>query len=111
MRHARSYYLLSLLIVMFGTATLWADVTGSIQGFVRDQSGAVVPNASVDIVELATGYQRTVTSNASGQYTVLGLPPGHYQLIASAGNFQKEVIDRVELNVNDTLHFDFVLRV
>ncbi|HZC24838.1 MAG TPA: carboxypeptidase regulatory-like domain-containing protein, partial [Candidatus Binatia bacterium] len=111
MRRARSYSLLPLLIVVFGTATLWADVTGSIQGFVRDQSGAIVPNASIDIVELATGYQRTVTSNSSGQYTVLALPPGRYRLIASAGNFQKEVIDRVELNVNDTLHFDFVLRI
>src|SRR3979490_2432462 len=56
------------LIVLLGTVQLWADVIGSILGYVRDPSGAVLPNATVTAIQIATGYSRTVVSDASGQY-------------------------------------------
>ena len=99
------------LIVLLGTVQLWADVTGSILGYVRDPSGAVLPNATVTAIQTATGYSRTVVSDASGQYSMLALPPGRYRLTASVPSFQQGVIDNIDLNVNDALHFDFALRV
>jgi hypothetical protein len=99
------------LLVLLGTARLWADVTGSILGYVRDKSGAVLPNANVIATETATGYSRTVATDSSGQYSILALPPGHYRLAASVPSFQQQVIDNVDLNVNDALHFDFLLQV
>jgi carboxypeptidase family protein len=99
------------LIVLLGTVQLWADVTGSILGYVRDPSGAVLPNATVTAIQIATGYSRTVVSDASGQYSMLALPPGRYRLTASVPSFQQGVIDNIDLNVNDALHFDFALRV
>src|SRR5712692_7335704 len=99
------------LLVLLGTAHLWADVTGSIVGSVRDKSGAMLPNATVTATQTATGYSRTVSSDASGLFSILALPPGRYRLIASVPSFQQGVIDNIDLNVNDALHFDFALRV
>ncbi len=107
----RYHYFCLCLVVLLGTAQLWADVTGSILGYVRDKSGAVLPNATVTATLTATGYSRTVTTDSSGQYSILALPPGRYRLTASVQSFQQGVIDKVDLNVNDALHFDFDLQV
>ena len=107
----RFRYFCLCLIVLLGTVQLWADVTGSIIGYVRDKSGAVLPNATVTAIQTATGYSRTVTTDASGQYSILALPPGRYRLTASVPSFQQGVVDNIDLNVNDALHFDFDLQV
>jgi Carboxypeptidase regulatory-like domain len=107
----RYHYFCLCLVVLLGTAQLWADVTGSILGYVRDKSGAVLPNATVTATLTATGYSRTVNTDTSGQYSILALPPGRYRLTASVQSFQQGVIDNVDLNVNDALHFDFDLQV
>src|ERR1700737_2540877 len=99
------------LLVLLGTARLWADVTGSMLGYVRDKSGAVLPNASVTATQTATGYTRTVATDASGQFSILALPPGRYRLTAAVPSFQQGVIDNIDLNVNDALRFDFDLKV
>ena len=52
-----------------------------------------------------------MTTDAAGQYSVLALPPGRYSLTASVAGFEKGVIENVDLNVNDALHFDFSLKV
>ena len=62
-------------------------------------------------IQAATGYSRTVASDATGQYSFLALPPGRYRLTASIASFQQGVVDNVDLNVNDALHFDFTLQV
>jgi hypothetical protein len=107
----RFRYFCLCLIVLLGTVQLWADVTGSITGYVRDKSGAVLPNATVTATQTATGYTRTISADASGQYSILALPPGRYRLTASVPSFQQGVVDNVVLNVNDALHFDFDLQV
>ena len=107
----RFRYFCLCLIVLLGTVQLWADVTGSILGYVRDKSGAVLPNATVTATLTATGYSRTVVSDPSGQYSILALPPGRYRLTASVPSFQQGVVDNIDLNVNDALHFDFDLQV
>ncbi|MGA8438111.1 MAG: carboxypeptidase regulatory-like domain-containing protein [Candidatus Sulfotelmatobacter sp.] len=96
--------------MLLGTMHVWADVTGSISGYVRDKSGAVLPNASVTARVMTTGYTRTVIADSAGQFSILALPPGHYQLTAEVANFRKGIIDNVNLNVNDELHFDFTLQ-
>ncbi len=70
------------LTVVLCSMQLRADVTGSIIGYVRDKSGAVLPNANLTAVQTTTGYKRTATSDASGQYSILALPPGRYKLTA-----------------------------
>ena len=93
------------------TVQLRADVTGSILGYVRDTSGAVLPNATLTVIQTTTGYTRTATTDGSGQYSILALPPGSYRLTASMAGFENGVIDNINLNVNDALKFDFALKV
>src|SRR5579863_4850291 len=107
----RFRYACLCLIALVGTLPLWADVTGSISGTVRDKSGAVLAKATVTVIQVATHYTRTVTTDAAGQYTVLALPPGRYNLTASVAGFEKGGIENIDLNVNDALHFDFSLQV
>lgn len=99
------------MCLLFCALYLWADVTGSISGYVRDKSGAVLADATVLATHAGTGYTRVVKTDASGQYNLLALPPGHYSLTASSPHFEKQVIQDIDLNVNDALHFDFALPV
>ncbi len=108
----RRYRYFSLcLMVLLGTLQSRADVTGSIIGYVRDGSGGVLPNATLTVVQTSTGYTRTVTTDGSGQYSILALPPGSYRLTASVAGFENGVVDNINLNVNDALKFDFTLKV
>jgi hypothetical protein len=98
-------------ILLLGVLPLRADVTGSILGYVRDSSGAVLPKATLTIVQTSNGYTRTANTDASGQYSILALPPGNYRLSASMAGFENGVVDNINLNVNDALKFDFALKV
>jgi hypothetical protein len=104
-------YLWVWVMALLVTTCLWADVTGSIHGYVRDNSGAVIPNASVTATEIQTNYSRTVKSDASGAFSLLALSPGVYRLSASAAGFEQAIIDHITLNVNDALNFDFALQI
>ncbi|RMG46411.1 MAG: carboxypeptidase regulatory-like domain-containing protein, partial [Acidobacteria bacterium] len=71
---------------VFGQAT-----TGTISGTVSDESGAVLPDAIVTIVHVATGMTRTVMTDENGRYRVPGLPLGDYELRAEHQGFQTAV--------------------
>ncbi len=77
------------LIVLLGTLQLRADVTGSILGYVRDSSGAVLPNATLTVTQTSTGYTRTATADSSGQYSILALPPGQLPPDRLDGRFRE----------------------
>ena len=99
------------LLVLLGAASLWADVTGSVEGYIRDSSGAVVTGAHVTIVEAATNLKREATTDGQGAYTFLALPPGKYQITATQAGFQQTTVSDVNLNVNDKLRFDLTLPI
>ncbi len=104
-------YLCICLLVLLGTAHLWADVTGSIQGYVRDSSGAVISGAHVVVTEIATNVSREASTDSQGSYTFLALPPGRYKIIATMTGFQQSTVNNIDLSVNDKLAFDLTLPV
>ena len=63
--------------------------TGSIQGAVADQTGAVLQNASVTITNTATDVQHKTTSGADGLYSFPNVPIGVYTLDVSASGFER----------------------
>jgi hypothetical protein len=97
--------------LLFGTLPLMADVTGSIQGYVRDSSGALVPNVHLVATEVATSVTHDVVSDTQGQYVFLSLPPGKYSLTATLQGFQQTTINDIDLKVNDQLRYDVALTV
>jgi hypothetical protein len=57
-------------------------------GYVFDPSGAVIPNARVEIQSLATHATWNVETNSEGSWLVLGVPSGTYQISATAPGFK-----------------------
>ncbi len=60
---------------------------GSVRGTVTDQSGAVVPGATVHLTNAVSGLDRTVTTDATGQFEIDNIPFNNYQLSISASGF------------------------
>src|SRR5882724_6918774 len=54
--------------------------TASLNGVVRDPTGAVVPNASVTLRNAGTGVERNTVSNETGTYVFSDVNPGRYSL-------------------------------
>src|SRR5437773_12063830 len=78
------------------------SVTATLVGTVTDQSGAAVPTAALALTALGTNVKRTVVTSENGDFTIPGLAPGIYQLVASHQGFKQTVVERVELLVNQT---------
>ena len=60
---------------------------GAIHGIVTDPSGAAIPGASVALA--SHRLIRTVSTDQSGQYTIFGLPPGHYGVEVHSPGFSR----------------------
>src|SRR5580698_1372229 len=70
-------------------------VYGSIFGTVTDNTGAVVPGATVTIVDVSKSTSVTVQTNGSGSYTVQHLIPDTYRVEATATGFSKSTADNI----------------
>jgi len=70
----RAIWVLAVLALLASWAT--AQSTSLLNGSVSDPSGAAVAGAKITLTEPATGLQRITTSNASGLYQFLDVPPG-----------------------------------
>ena len=75
----------------------------TIVGTVMDSSGAVVPNATITITNIATGQSRKMQSNDVAQYVATALPIGNYDIKAQATGFNLADTTGVVLNVGDRL--------
>jgi hypothetical protein len=100
--------LLGLLFTVCAKAqTPTAEITGS----VLDNSGAVIADAAVSLVNPATGAQRTTTTNSAGNYDLPAIPPGNYNLTIEKQGFAAEVRNNIQLQVAQIARFDTILKV
>jgi hypothetical protein len=101
--------------VVFSTCvfslSLFAQDRAAIDGVVTDSSGAVIPNAKVDLQSSATGFHQTTTSNERGLYEITPLPVGNYTITISKEGFKPTIINNVELEYAQTRTFDVKLEV
>jgi outer membrane receptor protein involved in Fe transport len=96
--------LAAFLVLAFGfSARLQAQniSTAQLGGTVHDQSGAVIPNATVTVSDASRGFSRSTASDAQGNYKLLLLPPGTYTVTASYTGFNTFVDKNVVLNIGD----------
>ncbi len=90
---------------------LRADVTGSIQGVVRDRSQGAIAGAQLTITNVDTNLQYKATAGADGSYRILALPPGNYKLTVTAAGFRTFSESDIVVKVNDQLQIDATLDV
>jgi hypothetical protein len=92
--------LILALVFLGGGAAFGQGTSASLTGQVVDNSGSVVPGATVTATNTDTGLAQTATTNGEGIYLVAPLPPGHYKLTVEARGFERYVQTGVELSVN-----------
>jgi hypothetical protein len=98
------------LVLCFSAIAFGQGTAGSIEGTVKDQSGAIVPGATVKIENTGstTGFNRTITADDNGYFIVARVPPGTYKVTVTVANFEtfsqnaNVVVDRSQ-TVNATL--------
>lgn len=87
------------------------DATGRVDGVIYDQSGATVAAAHVKVTNVATQISRETTSDASGFYQVLALPPGDYRVSVEHPGFRSATTAQSKLEINQTLKIDVRLEL
>src|SRR5581483_9279477 len=102
----------SLFLCLFlAVLPLRAQSTAALQGTVTDQSGAVVPGATLTIRDTATGVTRTVHTDSDGNYAAPSLIPGPYTIDVTANGMQTRHLEGLTLNVNVTITENVTLTV
>jgi hypothetical protein len=85
--------------------------TGDLSGLVFDQSGAVLPGATVTAKSTDTAFERAVVSDAAGRYAIPALPPGLYSVTATLKGFAPERVDNVAVALGETARLSMTLRI
>src|SRR5262245_42883578 len=98
-----------LLVVLIASPAL--AQTGQINGLITDNSGAVVPGATVKAVEVATGLSRDTVTGADGRYTFTALRPTTYDITAELQGFRTSQRKGVLLQANENLTVSFAIEV
>ncbi len=108
MKATTRLYLLAVVItgLSFGQTTMT-----QLSGTVTDPSNAVVPGVEIVVTNVATGIQRTTSSNELGYYTVPLLPPGAYRVVAQKAGFRPLTRSGITLHVNQAAALDLVLEL
>jgi hypothetical protein len=75
------------LFVASFAASAQSGNAGTVRGTVTDSSGAVIPGATVSLSNKASGLDRTVTSDDTGQFEIANVPFNNYQVKVSAAGF------------------------
>ena len=84
-----------------------ADLTG----VVRDQTGAVLPGATVIATNTETNVARETTSQDDGRFTLPALPPGSYRVQVTMPGFVSETREALTLTLGALVELDFSLKV
>ncbi len=100
-----------LFLFVLTASSLWAQVdTGSIGGTIHDSSGAVIPNATVTLIDEGTKFARTKVTGTDGIYQFTPLKIGIYTVSAEAPGFQKAQTAHVPLDIQQRATVDFTLQ-
>src|SRR6202451_1366652 len=98
-------------IVFLSLPALAQSTGGRIVGRVADPTGAVLANVKITLVNEATGASRNATSNDSGDYSFVEVPPGEYHLEFEQTGFKKNVRKGVTLEVNQIVTLNMVMQL
>src|SRR5262245_3585401 len=85
--------------------------TGVIQGTVLDESGAVVPGASVEVKNTDTNLTKTLTTDSDGRFVFLQLPSGRYTLTVSKQGYATLAQENLSLTVGQAINLNLSMKV
>src|SRR5262249_57397738 len=91
---------------------LWAQSDlSTIRGVAADQSGAVVPNVKITLLDLERNTARAAVTTAEGTYEIPFVLPGMYKLTAVSAGLKEFVADQIRITSRETRRIDLTLEV
>ncbi len=114
--HCFIHFVIALAICMASVAAAHSQTpasvaTATLHGHIADPTGALIPGAKISILN-ATGIEvATATSDASGVYTVSGLPPGSYMVKATVEGFAPFVSQAIPLAAGQVKRVDISMAI
>ena len=107
----RKCFLATLFFLLLGPLRLYAQFeTGNVLGYVRDASGAAIPNASVTLENTEKQTRVVVKTNNQGGYEFTDVVLGQYLVTAQAPGFTTTTTERFTVQVNAHQRVDIGLR-
>lgn len=110
----RSLFVFTLLIgcLHFAIQTIPAQSgQAELSGEVRDQAGAVIPDAKITTTSVQLNQAYVITTGSSGVYTFTGLKPGLYTVAVEATGFKRYVREGIQLTTGEKVRLDIALEV
>src|SRR5579864_5126715 len=102
---------MAMALCLICAGSLLASPVGSIQGKVKDASGAVVPGVKITLTNNSTNAKQDTTTNTNGEFQFQNLPPSTYSLVAEAQGFKKTSASSVLVQVDQITHLELTLEV
>jgi hypothetical protein len=99
------------MLVLLAKPAFTQDANGKVIGTVYDQGGAVVPGATVTVINTSTHISHTTVTRSDGSFQVLDLPIGPYRVEVEQTGFAKTDTQEKALQINQSLRFDITLMV
>src|SRR5438477_1686176 len=96
-----SSWVVGIVVVLVLSGNVLAQELATLKVTVNDQTGAVIPGATITLKNTATGAKRTDVTESHGLSVIPGLPPGSYELTAEAKGFTARELP-VSLSVGQT---------
>ncbi|MBV9763233.1 MAG: carboxypeptidase regulatory-like domain-containing protein [Acidobacteriaceae bacterium] len=103
--------LVGAALMLFAVSSVFAQTitTGDIAGTVKDQTGAVVPGATLNLKNMDTGEARTMTASGSGEYRFSTLVAGKYEISATSPGLKSDT-DSVMVAIGQIATIDLTLK-
>ena len=110
-RNLASVLLAGCIATCFAPVSRAQSDNSSLSGVVTDSSGAVVTTAKVTAHSSATGDNRTVVTNAGGNYTLPDVQPGDYSIRVESPGFQSTTLQAVHVDASIGRRVDVSLKI
>jgi len=108
---ARSSLASAVLLVIFAVSPVLAATGGSISGAVVDQTGAVVPGATIRLINVGQQTTFKAISDQEGLYAFPNLPVGRYELTISAAGFTMQRKTGLAVDTDSSTRVDITLTI
>ena len=99
------------VLILLGCAFAQDASTGAVRGTVMDATGSVIADATVVLINTATGFRYSIASDSQGRFTFDVLPPGDYSARATALRMSPQITPRLQVAVGGVTELQFKLTV
>src|SRR5262245_17879009 len=106
-----SHGVLFALMALVNPPALPAQVAGTISGYVQDQSGGALPQATVTVESSGQQLVRSTSPNATGFFDLQALPRGTYSVKIECSGFETQIKKDIEVTAGANVRVDFMLMV